>query len=246
MRCRRSRRNRVPTAKVPSASSQTRNRNWDGPWASLPARRIWCSSSREGPHAWLCESMRYCPTCRSRGYHCVAHQLETIRNYPLHKAALEIECCSCGYAIWRPIFSTRFFLPPVPLCSRAVSDTATRPSPRACERSPSRVGRPPRGAGRGAGGGQRSQRPRPPDRRAQQRSIPYQLPATQYSQQPRPGSPTCENGSVWFQAADATRLTASRSAAVKSDSDLVAHLRSGPIAKSWRSSTLLKCIFCRP
>lgn len=39
---------------------------------------------------------RYCRKCLNRGYHCVAHQLESVRRCPIHDGLLEVACRSCG------------------------------------------------------------------------------------------------------------------------------------------------------
>ncbi len=55
---------------------------------ALVPQSMWRVSSR---------FLRYCPPCMSRGYHGVAHQLQSLQNCPIHKTPLEFACRFCGY-----------------------------------------------------------------------------------------------------------------------------------------------------
>jgi hypothetical protein len=63
------------------------------PWSRLYGRSRSCSLSSH--------FLRYCPVCMSQGYHCVAHQFETLQRYPF----------TCLYLNRMPLLWVRSSLP---------------------------------------------------------------------------------------------------------------------------------------
>lgn len=63
----------------------------------LPLKTLRGSLIPSSPYRPTCRFFRYCPVCMSRGYHCVVHQFDVLKECPIHKRALESACRDCGY-----------------------------------------------------------------------------------------------------------------------------------------------------